>query len=57
MKVKDAVKLLVNSYGNAREQAKSCQVDPKEIQKELLTAIPDTAEYLVLTYLAEAYPI
>lgn len=57
MKVKDAVKFLVNSYGNVKEQAKSCQVNPKEIQKELLIATPDTAEHLVLTYLADAYPV
>lgn len=54
MKLKDAVKQLVGSYGDIRAEAKTYQFDEAEILKAIAECKDDTAEKIVLNLLLKS---
>lgn len=54
MKLKDAVKHLISSYGDIRAEAKTYQFDESEVLKAMEECKDDTAEKVVLTLLLES---
>ena len=56
-KVKEAVDYLVSTYSSVTEAARSWTLNPTDVQAALKDATPDTAEYYVLTLLAQANPV
>lgn len=56
MVLKDAVKQLLESYGDIKREAKSITVDPYEAREALAKAEAGSAEKYVLELLVEANP-
>ena len=54
MKLKDAVKQLICSYGDIRAEAKTYQFDQAEVLKAIEECQNDTAEKIVLKLLLES---
>jgi hypothetical protein len=54
--IKDAVDYLVASYQDIVAESKGFKLNPADVQAGLAEAKPDTAEYYVLTLLAQANP-
>ena len=57
MSLTETVKEIVSSYGDIRAMARSAAVSPKEVAAALAKAKPDTAEFVVLSLLAEVNPV
>lgn len=56
MSLKQTIETLVNTYDSLDLIAMGQVVDAKEVHEALGKAIPDTAEYVALTYLAKYNP-
>lgn len=56
MKLAEVIEEISSSYGDIRAQARAAVVSPKEVAAALAKAKPDTAEFVVLSLLAEFNP-
>ena len=56
MTLADIVEQIGSSYGDIRALARASEVSPKEVAAALAKAKPDTAEFVVLSLLAEFNP-
>jgi hypothetical protein len=57
MSLADTVAEIAASYGDIRALAMSASVSAKEVAAALAKAKPDTAEFVVLSLLAEFNPV
>lgn len=53
----DIIDEMVSSYGDLSAMARSAQVSAKDVAAALAKAKPDTAEFVVLSLLAQANPV
>jgi hypothetical protein len=56
MSLQDAIDVLVSTYDSLDVVARGLEVDAKEVADALAKATPDTAEFVVLGYLAKYNP-